>query len=105
MRLNPSNENPMTRPDEPNTLQIQQHSLGRTLVLTLAGAADATCVDVLEQELNKVGSLHPQHIIIDLTRLSSIAALVNATLSMFANDVRHHGGDVRYVMQPTRQVA
>ncbi len=95
----------MHRPVKESTLNISRKQLGRTLVLTLDGEAGIGCVDMLESELARASAMRPQHVLIDLTHLGAIAALVNGTLSMFANAVRKNGGDVRFLVQPMRQSA
>ena len=88
-----------------STLNISRKQLGRTLVLTLDGEAGIGCMDMLESELARASAMRPQHVLIDLTHLGSIAALVNGTLSMFANAVRNNGGDVRFLVQPMKRSA
>lgn len=90
---------------EPIPFQITRQALGRTLVLSLRGDAELACLDELEAALKQAEAAKPQHVIINLREVTSIAALVNATLSVFANAVRRTGGDVRFVMQPDRRVA
>lgn len=90
-----------TRP----TLEITRQVMGRTIVLTLSGSADANCIDDLEDQLAQAAILRPQHAVIDLSRLGDVDDLVSATLSGFANSVRHAGGSVRYVMKPMRRSA
>lgn len=86
-------------------LQITRRVLGRTLILTLDGVADHTCVNQLENELNEAAVMRPQHVLIDLTHVQSIADLVNGTLSVFANTVRDSGGNVRFLVHTSRRSA
>lgn len=89
----------------PSNFEITRRVLDRTLVLKLDGQGGLDCLNELEQELTQAAAMRPQHVLIDMTHLSSIAALVNGTLSMFANSIRHNGGSVRFMMQPVGQAA
>jgi len=87
------------------TLDITRQVMGRTIVLTLQGSADAACIDDLEDQLARAGDLRPQHVLLDLSHLGDVEDLIRATICAFANNVRRNGGSVRYLMQPLRQSA
>ena len=82
--------------DKP-ALRISRKLQGKTLVLSLDGRADLESVNTLEHELDQASAMCPQHVVIDMTHLNAIADLANGTLSLFANNVRKSGGDVRYL--------